>query len=155
MQRCGTAILRYGDDTFYSVPKGQYSLIPKLRAMDTMGDAFTQRAQMIANRFDSATDLTFGQRLRLDATPDGWLKDKFLSAYKGSYVDKEFGRELPNISGGSNYAKMSVGPDLVRVSSSGAGLSYEITQITPSLNAIYSHARKYPTELLRYVTYKQ
>jgi hypothetical protein len=36
----------------------------------------------------------------------------------------------------------------------GTEVSYEITQYTSSLNAIYSHTRKYPSELLRYVTYR-
>jgi hypothetical protein len=49
---------------------------------------------------------------------------------------------------------MAVGPDVVRIGGSGAGLSYEITQLTPSLNAIYSHTRKYTGDLLRYVTYR-
>ena len=47
---------------------------------------------------------------------------------------------------------MNKGPDIVP--SSGPGLKYEITQQTPSLNAIIEHSRRYPNDLLRYVTYK-
>jgi hypothetical protein len=153
LQRGGTAILRYGDDTFYSVPKGQYSLIPELRAMDTMGDAFTSRVQAIADGFDTSM-ISRGQRLRLDATPDGWLKDKFLSSYKGSSIHGRFSDELKYIDGSADYAYKTVGPDIVRIGGNGGGLKYEITQLTDSLNAVYSHAKKYPGELLRYVTYR-
>jgi hypothetical protein len=154
ISRGGAAIVRFGDDAFYSVPKSQYSLIPELRAMDTMGEAFTHRVQALADGFNPVTDLSDAQRFRLGATPDGWLKNKFMSSYKGSYVDKEFGRELPYMAGGSDYAKMAVGPDVVRIGGTGNGLKYEITQFTPSLNAIYSHTRKYSDDLLRYVLYK-
>jgi hypothetical protein len=151
--RGGAAILRYGDDTYYSVPKSQYSLIPELRTMDTMGDVFTPRVQSIADRFDPRVDLSFDQRLRLDATPDGWMKDRFMSAYKGSYVHNTFGRELQLTPEGSMYRYSTVGPDVVS-NIGGTGLKYEITQLTPSLNAIFSHTAKYPSELLRYVTYR-
>jgi hypothetical protein len=154
MGRGGTAIVRFGGETFYSVPKAQYSLISQLRTIDTMGDVFTQRVQAIADGLNPVTDLSLMQRARLDATSEGWLKNRFMSSYKGSYIDKQFGRELPDIAGGSEYTKMSVGPDVIRVGGGGAGLSYEITQLTPSLNAIYSHTLKYHNELLRYVTYK-
>ncbi len=40
-----------------------------------------------------------------------------------------------------------IGPDLVP--RSGVGLKYEITQQTPSLNAVIEHSRKYPNEWLR------
>jgi hypothetical protein len=152
--RGGAAIVRYGDDTFYSVPKSQYSLMPELRTLDTMGDVFTRRVQVIADRFNPLTDLSDAQSFRLSATPRGWMRDRFLSSYKGSYVDKEFGRELPYISGSADFAKMSVGPDVVRIGGGAGGLSYEITQYTPSLNAIYSHTRKYSDDLLRYVLYR-
>jgi hypothetical protein len=56
------------------------------------------------------------------------------------------------IPGGENYLYRTVGPDLVP--KNGVGLKYEITQQTPSLNAIIAHSRRYPSELLRYVTYK-
>jgi len=148
----GAAIMRYGDD-YYSVPKGQYSLIPELRTMDTMGDVFTRRAQSIADSFDSRVSLTFEQSARLDATPDGWMKNRFLSAYKGSYVHAGLRDELPFIRGAEGLTYKTVGPDIVN-SSGGMGLKYEITQLTPSLNAIYSHTKKYPSELLRYVTYR-
>jgi hypothetical protein len=154
MGRGGAAILRFGDDTFYSVPKSQYSLIPELRAMDTMGDAFTRRVQAIADGFNPATDLSAGQRIRLGATPDGWLKDKFMSSYKGSYVHETFGDQLALMDGGGAYSYNRVGPDVVRLGGAGNGLKYEITQLTPSLNAIYSHTRKYSDDLLRYVLYK-
>jgi hypothetical protein len=154
LSRGGAATLRFGDETFYLVPKGQYSLIPQLRAMDLMGDVFTQRVQAIADNFNPATDLTLMQRARLGATPDGWLRDKFMSSYKGSYVHNKFGDALELIDGGSAYSYKTVGPDVVRVGGAGTGLSYEITQLTPSLNAIYSHTRKYPSELLRFVTYR-
>lgn len=149
----GSAIMRYADDTYYSVPKGQYSLIPELRTMDTMGDVFTRRAQSIADSFDSRVSLTFEQSARLDATPDGWMKNRFLSAYKGSYVHAGLRDELPFIRGAEGMTYKTVGPDIVS-SSGGMGLKYEITQLTPSLNAIYSHTKKYPSELLRYVTYR-
>jgi hypothetical protein len=151
--RGGAAILRYGDDTYYSVPKSQYSLIPEIRTMDTMGDVFTNRVQKIADSFDSRVNLSFDQRLRLDATPDGWMKDRFMSAYKGSWVHGQFDRALPDIPGGTAYRYSTVGPDVVS-SVGGTGLKYEITQLTPSLNAIFSHTSKYPGELLRYVTYR-
>jgi len=153
----GAAILRYGDDTYYSVPKAQYSLIPELRTMDTMGQTFTTRVQSIADGFNPALDLTPEQAFRLNVTraiPDrGWLADKFESAYKGSYVHGTFGRTLADIDGGSAYRYSTVGPDVVS-RTGGTGLKYEITQLTPSLNAIYSHTRKYSDELLRYVTYR-
>jgi hypothetical protein len=149
----GSAIMRYADDTYYSVPKGQYSLIPELRTMDTMGDVFTRRAQSIADSFDSRVSLTFEQSARLHATPDGWMKNRFLSAYKGSYVHAGLRDELPFIRGAEGLTYKTVGPDIVS-SSGGMGLKYEITQLTPSLNAIYSHTKKYPSELLRYVTYR-
>lgn len=152
--RGGAAILRYGDDTFYSVPKNQYSLIPELRSMDTMGDVFTQRVQAIADGFDARLHLSDAQNIRLGLTPEGWLKNKFMSSYKGSYVHDGFRQQLPLIDGGDAYSYKTVGPDVVQVGGSGNGLKYEITQITPSLNAIYSHTRKYSNELLRYVTYR-
>jgi hypothetical protein len=152
ISRGGAAIVRYGEDTYYSVPKVQHSLIPELRTMDTMGDVFTGRVQRIADRFDLSM-LSREQQLRLNATPDGWMKDRFLSAYKGSNVHTTFGRELQLMPGGSAYSYSGVGPDVVsRIG--GTGLKYEITQLTPSLNAIYSHAKKYPDQLLRYVTYR-
>ena len=61
---------------------------------------------------------------------------------------------LDSISGVAGFGYRTVGPDVVRLSEIGGGLSYEMSQITPSLNAIYSHTRKYPSELLRYVTYR-
>jgi hypothetical protein len=153
----GAAIMRYGEDTYYSVPKGQYSLIPELRTMDTMGDVFTRRVQAIADRFDPALHLSDDQVFRLAATravPDrSWLYDKFLSAYKGSYSHAGLRDELPLIRGAEGLTYKTVGPDIVS-GSGGAGLKYEITQLTPSLNAIYSHTKKYPNELLRYVTYR-
>ena len=149
----GSAIMRYADDTYYSVPKGQYSAIPDLRTMDTMGDIFSKRAQSIADSFDSRVSLTFEQRARLDATPDGWMKNRFLSAYKGSYVHAGLRDELPLIRGAEGLTYKTIGPDIIS-NSAGSGLKYEITQLTPSLNAIYSHTRKYPSELLRYVTYR-
>ncbi|HVX91237.1 MAG TPA: LysM domain-containing protein, partial [Candidatus Paceibacterota bacterium] len=152
ISRGGAAILRYGDDTYYSVPKNQYDLIPELRSMDSMGDVFTNRVQGVADSFDARLNLTFEQRARLDVTPDGWLKNKFLSAYKGSYIHQEFGNIVDSIPGATGLQYMRVGPDVVN--SSGTGLKYEITQLTPSLNAIYSHTKKYPGELLRYVTYR-
>lgn len=83
----------------------------------------------------------------------GWMRDRFLSSYKGSYVHDEFGEALGSIPGGAAYRYSRVGPDVVsRIG--GTELSYEITQYTSSLNAIYSHTRKYPSELLRYVTYR-
>ena len=148
----GAAIMRYADDTYYSVPKGQYSLIPELRTMDTMGDVLTKRVQAIADTFDSSK-LTREQSLRLSLTPEGWLKNKFMSAYKGSYAHGGLRDELPFIRGAEDLTYRTTGPDLI--SSSGApGLKYEITQLTPSLNAIYSHTKKYPNELLRYVLYR-
>ncbi|QJW83461.1 hypothetical protein HK414_02705 [Ramlibacter terrae] len=153
ISRSGAAIVRYGDDTYYSVPKSQYSLISELRAMDTMGNTFAERVQPIANRFNAASHLSDEQTLRLSLTPEGWLKNKFLSAYKGSYVHSEFAEALPRIAGGSAYRYSTVGPDVVS-RLGGTGLKYEITQLTPSLNAIYSHTRKYPDQLLRYVTYR-
>jgi YD repeat-containing protein len=153
----GAAIMRYADDTYYSVPKGQYSLIPELRTMDTMGDAFTRRAQAIADRFEPGLHLTDDQVFRLNVTqamPDkGWLYDKFFSAYKGSYVHAALRDELPLIPGAEGLTYKSVGPDIIS-NSGGVGLKYEITQLTPSLNAIFSHTRKYPSELMRYVTYR-
>jgi hypothetical protein len=154
MGRGGAAILRFGDDTFYSVPKSQYSLIPEMRSMDTMGDVFTRRVQSIADGFDPSLHLSDAQNIRLGLTPDGWLKDKFMSAYKGSYVHDQFGRQLDLIEGGGAYSYKTVGPDVVQVGGNGNGLKYEITQLTPSLNAIYSHTSKYSNELLRYVTYR-
>ena len=56
------------------------------------------------------------------------------------------------IPGANGYKYMYKGPDIVP--SNGLGLKYEITQQTPSLNAIIEHSRRYPNELLRYVTYK-
>ncbi|MBL8517693.1 MAG: hypothetical protein JNM76_12085 [Betaproteobacteria bacterium] len=152
--RQGAAIVRLGDDILYSVPKNQYSLIPELKAMDSMGDLFTKRVQMIADGFDPARNLTFAQQARLDMTPDGWLKDKFMSAYKGSYIHDQFDDALTKgmIPGGLGFKYNAVGPDVV--SRTGLGLKYEITQLTPSLNAIFSHTKKYPNDLLRYVTYR-
>jgi hypothetical protein len=152
--RGGAAIVRFGDDTFYSVPKSQYSLIPELRSMDTMGDVFTQRVQMIADGFNPSLHLSDAQNIRLGLTSEGWLKDKFTSAYKGSYVHGKFGDELALIDGGGAYSYKTVGPDVVQIGGNGNGLKYEITQLTPSLNAIYSHTSKYSNELLRYVTYR-
>ena len=80
------------------------------------------------------------------------MKDRFMSSYKGSYVHTGLRDELPLIQGAERLSYKTVGPDIV--STGGTGLKYEITQITPSLNAIYSHTRKYPNELLRYVTYR-
>jgi hypothetical protein len=154
LSRGGAAILRFGDETFYSVPKGQYSLIPQLRAMDSMGDVFTQRVQVIADGFDPMRHLSDAQTVRLGLTPDGWLKDKFMSSYKGSYIHETFGDQLALMDGGAAYSYSRVGPDVVRLGDAGNGLRYEITQLTPSLNAIYSHTRKYSDDLLRYVLYK-
>lgn len=148
----GAAVLRHGDD-IYSVPNGQYSLIPELRAMDTVGDVFTKRVQAIADSFDQRVDLTVGQRLRLDATPDGWLKERFMSAYKGSYIHNVAGRELPFMEGAAGLEYKTVGPDFVPIGG-GPGLRYEVTQLSPSLNAIFSHTKRYPDQLLRYVTYR-
>ncbi len=83
-----------------------------------------------------------------------YLADKWESAARGTYVHG--GVELRLRSGlipcGEGYQYMRIGPDLIP--SSGMGLKYEITQQTSSLNAIIEHSRRYPNELLRYVTYK-
>ncbi len=61
---------------------------------------------------------------------------------------------LDSISGAAGFGYGTVGPDVVRLSEIGGGVSYEISQITPSLSAIYFHTRKYPDDLLRYVLYR-
>jgi hypothetical protein len=152
--RGGAAIVRYGDDTFYSVPKSQYALMPELRTLDTMGDVFTRRVQAIADRFDPLQHLSDAQSIRLSLTSDGGLRDRFLSSYKGSYVHDQFARQLDLIEGGSAYSYKTVGPDVIPVGGNGSGLRYEITQFTPSLTAIYRHTRNYPDELLRYLIYR-
>ena len=152
--RGGAAILRTADDAYYSVPQGQYSVIPKLGSVDTMGELFTRRAQAIADRFNPAADLSLQQQFRLNMTPDGWLRNRFASAYKGSFVDGEFGRELASMPGGVGYMKMSVGPDVIRLGGGVTDLAYEITQQTASLNAVFKHTRTYPDRLMRYVLYK-
>ena len=61
---------------------------------------------------------------------------------------------LDSISGAAGFGYGTVSPDVVRLSEIGGGLSYEIMQLTPSLNAIYSYTRKYSDDLPRYVTYR-
>lgn len=56
------------------------------------------------------------------------------------------------IPGGALYQKMAVGPDLVP--RSGVGLKMEITNYTPGLNAIVTHAWRYPNETMPYVLYR-
>lgn len=157
ISRSGAAVLRYGEDTYYSVPKSQYSVISELRTMDTMGDPLTRRVQTIADRFEPGLHLSDDQLLRLSLTravPEkSWLYDKFMSAYKGSYIHDVAGRELPFMKGAAGLEYKTVGPDIVPIGG-GPGLRYEMTQLTPSLNAIFSHTKKYPDQLLRYVTYR-
>lgn len=58
--------------------------------------------------------------------------------------------ELPRLP--DDAAPMHEGRTLSRVG--GTGLKYEITQLTPSLNAIFSNTSRYPSQLLHYVTYR-
>lgn len=77
-----------------------------------------------------------------------------MSAYKGSYTHEGFAGQLKDIPGGQAFEYRRSGPDVVSIGGNGNGLRYEITQYTPSLNAIYSHSKKYTDDLLRYVLYK-
>lgn len=88
----------------------------------------------------------------LDSQLRGQVNTAVGNFLKGSWIHDEFAGELREIPGAADLRYMRTGPDVI--SSSGTGLKYEITQLTPSLNAIYSHTRKYPVELLRYVTYR-
>jgi hypothetical protein len=156
--RGGAAIVRFGDDAFYNVPRqanaAAYSQVfSDLRTMDSMGGVFTDATQTVRNgyRFDLLPE---SWQNRIQGTQLGYLADKFESAARGSYVHNGVRQMLSDgmIPGGGSYLYKTVGPDLVP--KSGVGLKYEITQQTPSLNAIITHSRRYPSELLRYVTYK-
>lgn len=156
--RGGAAIVRFGDDAMYNIPMQAnataYSRVfSDVRAMDTMGSAFTNVAQRVRNGY-SFGRLPRAWQDRINATPFPWLAGKWESAARGIYVHEGVDLRLRSglIPGGEGYRYMRAGPDLVP--KSGIGLKYEITQQTPSLNAIVEHSRRYPNELLRYVTYK-
>lgn len=156
--RGGAAIVRFGDDAMYNIPMQAnataYSRVfADVRAMDTMGSTFTGAAQGVRNgyRFDR---LPRAWQDRINAAPFPWLAGKWESAARGTYVHERVRQMVEDslIPGAAGYKYMYKGPDIVP--SSGPGLKYEITQQTPSLNAIVEHSRRYPNELLRYVTYK-
>jgi hypothetical protein len=156
--RGGAAIVRFGDDAFYNIPMqsnaAAYSrVLSDVRAMDTMGGTFTDVAQNVRNGY-SFDLLPERWQARIEGTPLRYLADKWESAARGTYVHEGVELRLRSglIPGGEGYQYMRVGPDLIP--SSGMGLKYEITQQTSSLNAIIDHSRRYPHELLRYVTYK-
>ncbi len=156
--RGGAAIVRFGDDAMYNIPMQAnataYSRVfADMRAMDTMGSTFTDVAQGARNGY-SFDRLTPAWQDRINAAPFPWLAGKWESAARGTFVHERVANALRRgrITGGEAFEYMRVGPDLVP--KSGIGLKYEITQQTPSLNAIVEHSRRYPNELLRYVTYK-
>ena len=156
--RGGAAVIRFGDDALYNIPMqanaAAYSRVfSDVRAMDTMGDVFTDAAQGVRNgySFDLLPDKW---QSAINNAPFQWLADKWESAARGTYVHDGVESLLDNklIQGGDAFEYRRVGPDLVP--KSGEGLKYEITQQTPSLNAIIQHSRRYPNDLLRYVTYE-
>jgi hypothetical protein len=156
--RGGAAIVRFGDDAFYNIPMqsnaAAYSrVLSDVRAMDTMGGTFTDVAQSVRNGY-SFDQLSPEWRRAIGGATEPWQKALWESNARGTFVHEGVADALARgrIAGGDAFEYMRVGPDLVP--RSGVGLKYEITQQTPSLNAIIEHSRRYPNELLRYVTYK-
>jgi hypothetical protein len=115
---------------------------------------FTKHVRDIAERFNPVDDLSRVQKIAIKITPEFWKKNRFMSAYKGSWVHKEFKEALKEIEGGQAYEYKTVGPDVIPKNGLKTDLKYEITQHTPTLHAIEVHARRYYNDVLRYVTYK-
>ena len=156
--RGGAAIVRFSDDAFYNIPMqsnaAAYSrVLSDVRAMDTMGDLFTDAAQGVRNRY-SFDQLSPEWKRTIDGASEPWKKVLWESNARGTFVHEGVRQLMEDglIQGAGGYKYMYKGPDIVP--SSGPGLKYEITQQTPSLNAIIEHSRRYPNDLLRYVTYK-
>jgi hypothetical protein len=158
MTRRGTAIVRHGDDVYYNIPaqagaREYGALFSRLREIDRYGDQFTDAAQQIRNSY-SYERLSPTWRDRIESAGERWLGLKWESAARGSYIHERFAErlELGLIRGAEDYTYRRTGIDLVP--KNGVGLKYEITQWTPSLNAISTHSRRYTSELFRFVTYR-
>jgi hypothetical protein len=125
----------------------------QLQQLDTQGARLTRQVQGIADRATRADYITLGWEKRIDGLlpNQGYLRQIWESAAKGSYIHKEVGKLVEN-SSEMALKSNTVGPDLT--STIGGKLAYEVTQFTPSMNAILTHARRYPDSLLRYVTYQ-
>lgn len=108
---------------------------------------------VVRNRY-SFDQLSPEWKRTIDGASEPWKKVLWESNARGTFVHEGVRQLMEDglIQGAGGYKYMYKGPDIVP--SSGPGLKYEITQQTPSLNAIIEHSRRYPNDLLRYVTYK-
>jgi 3',5'-cyclic AMP phosphodiesterase CpdA len=159
----GVAIVRSGDYAFSQIKLGDSTRfyrneLAKLNEMEPVVTNFRNAAQEVRDGY-SFKQLSQGQRdfindARTKYPNDPWVAAYRESAARGSFVDKGVGlkMELGQIPGADLYQKMSIGPDLIP--RSGTGLKMEITNYTPSLNAVVTHAWRYPTETMPYVLYR-
>lgn len=159
----GVAIVRSGDYAFSQVKLGDSTRfyrneLAKLNELEPVVTNFRNAAQEIRDGYSfdrlRQTQRDFINDARTKYPNDPWVVAYRESAARGSFVDSGVKNLMKNdlIPGGELYQKMSVGPDLVP--RSGVGLKMEITNYTPSLNAIVTHAWRYPTETMPYVLYR-
>jgi hypothetical protein len=159
----GVAIVRMGDLSYSQVAlqsstMGYQNQLAQLRELDPIWKNFQAAAQEVRDGY-SFQKLSRDWRAAIEdarsvRASEPWIANRLESAAIGSYVDTGVGLRMRQglIPGGDAYLKMRVGPDLVpRV---GEGLKMEITHFTPSLNAIATHAFRYPTETMRYILYR-
>ncbi|MBK6006911.1 LysM peptidoglycan-binding domain-containing protein [Ramlibacter ginsenosidimutans] len=159
----GVAIIRTGDLSFSQVSLQSSTMeyrnrFAQLRELDPTWRNLQSAAQEVRDGYsfeklslDWRTAINDARALR---GSEPWIANRFESAAIGSYVDTGIGIRMQQglISGADDYLKMRVGPDLVP--RAGEGLKMEITNYTPSLNAIATHAWRYPTETMRYILYR-
>ena len=132
--------------------------LAKLNELEPVVTNFRNAAQEIRDGYNfnllSRNQQTFINEARAKYPDQPWIAGYRESAARGSFVDSGVRDMLKDrlIPGGELYQKMAVGPDLVP--RSGVGLKMEITNYTPSLNAIVTHAWRYPNETMPYVLYR-
>ncbi|GAB2731374.1 hypothetical protein GCM10027195_44260 [Comamonas sediminis] len=159
----GVAIVRNGDYAFSQIKLGNSTSfyrneLAKISELDPLVTNFRNAAQEVRDGYSfgrlSQSQKEFIEGARLKYPDQPWIAGYRESAARGSFVDAGI-KDMLNknlIPGGEIYHKMSVGPDLVP--RNGVGLKMEITQYTPTLNAIVTHAWRYPNETMPYILYR-
>lgn len=159
----GVAIVRTGEKAYAQLSlqgktQDYRELIAKLDDLNPVANEFQIAAQSIRDRL-SFNDLPEQWRnriteARLVRSKEPWIANRFESAAYGTEVHEEIGLMLRRnqIRGGELYEYRRTGPDLVPKNP--LGLKMEITNYTPSLSAIVTHAKRYSTQNLRYILYQ-
>ncbi|WP_369664445.1 hypothetical protein [Variovorax sp. V116] len=161
MTNSGDAIIRTAEMSYAqlgrkSLTQDYRNSLAELRDLDPLAQRFQAAVQNIRDRL-TFNDLSEQWRTtiteaRLTRPKEPWIANRWEAAAFGTETHEGFARMLGKIPDGHLYEYKRVGPDLVPKNP--LGLKMEITNYTPSLNAVAAHAQKYSAQTLRFILYK-